>query len=67
MRKDFSNHDAIHQDHIGEYKSEYVTVRFDKDSAVPPPRTQDASDLQEIKRVDLNELGYWEHTIGLGQ
>jgi len=63
----FFNDETTHQDHIGEYKSEYIKVQFDKTSAEVLPHIENLAHSQEIKKVDLNELRYAEHIIGEGK
>ena len=64
---DDSDEERIHSDQIGEYKSEYVRVKFDKTSAELPVNRELFDDNKEIKQVDLNELGYNVHILREGQ
>ena len=50
--------DIIHEDNIGEYKSEFIKIQFDKTSAEVMQHIENLDSTQDIKRVDLNELGY---------
>ena len=44
-----SDEERIHSDQIGEYKSEYVRVKFDKTSAELPVSRELYDDNKEIK------------------
>jgi len=50
--------DIIHEDNIGEYKSEFIKIQFDKTSAEVMQHIENLDSTQDIKRVDLNELGF---------
>lgn len=54
----------MHQDSIGEYKSEFIKIQFDKTSAEVLPSMANLGQGQEIRKVDLNELGYQCQIIG---
>ena len=62
-----SDEERIHSDQIGEYKSEYIRVKFDKTSAELPVSRELYDENKEIKQVDLNELGYNVHILREGQ
>ena len=60
---DDSDEERIHSDQVGEYKSEYIRVKFDKTSAELQVNRELFDDNKEIKQVDLNELGYSVHIL----
>jgi len=64
---DDSDEERIHRDQVGEYKSEYIRVKFDKTSAELQVNRELFDDNKEIKQVDLNELGYSVHMLRDGQ
>lgn len=45
---------SIHQDKIGEYKSEYMKIQFDKTSAEVHHNKERYDENLEIKKIDLN-------------
>lgn len=57
----------MHQDHIGEYKSEYIKIQFDKTSAWVQHNRSNYDENRDIKKIDLNELGYRTHILREGQ
>lgn len=53
----------IHNDRIGEYKSEFMKIQFDKTSADVYHNRSLFDDNKDIPKIDLNRLGYRAHVI----
>jgi len=58
--------ERIHSDHIGEYKSELVKILFDPQSLEIVLQGDAYGENREIKKVDLNQLGYNIHLLREG-
>ena len=58
--------ERIHSDHIGEYKSELVKIVFDQQAVEIVLQGDAHGENREIKKVDLNQLGYNIHLLREG-
>jgi hypothetical protein len=58
--------ERIHNDHVGEYKSELIKIIFDKDSLEVAKKKDEKDEFLEIKKIDLNQLGYNIHLLNEG-
>ena len=58
--------DRLHNDFIGEYKSEYVKVYFDKTTSPIKVSSEIFDENREMNKVDLNKLGYKTHILREG-
>ncbi len=54
-------------DSIGEYKSEFIKIVFDEKSLEPKLYNRNFLENREIKKIDLNELGYRTHILREGE
>ena len=63
QKKQNERKDNIHMDTIGEYKSEYIKIQFDSESNQVQSQRQYFQENREIKKIDLNELGYRAHIL----
>jgi len=57
----------IHTDNIGEYQSEFVKISFDKTSSKIKTNEKAFEQNRDIKKVDLNQLGMYTHTLRTGE
>lgn len=57
----------IHSDSIGEYKSEFIKIQFDARSLDTKLSQENFQENREIKKIDLNELGYRTHILREGK
>jgi len=57
----------IHSDSIGEYKSEFIKIQFDARSLDTMLSQENFQENREIKKIDLNELGYRTHILREGK
>ena len=59
--------ERIHQDYLGEYKNEYVRICFEPDSAQVKVNKELYDENLEIRKVDLNETGFYSHVLREGK
>jgi len=57
----------IHSDNIGEYKSEFVKITFDKTSSKVKNIDPALNENRDIKKIDLNQLGMFTHILRQGE
>lgn len=58
--------EKVHQDHVGEYKSELVKILFEQTGQEVAKKNDQSDEHLEIKKVDLNQLGYNIHLLREG-
>lgn len=57
----------VHNDTIGEYKSEYIKIQFETSSSEVTHNLAKFGIARDIKKIDLNENGYRSHILREGQ
>lgn len=57
----------MHVDSIGEYKAEFMKISFDKTTAEVSYHRERYDEHQEIRKIDLNKLGYQSHVLRQGE